>query len=306
MNFKSLNIEIVDICNLHCQMCDIWQNKNAHFITIDDINNILLWANIWKDLDICLTGWEPFLHPKIINLIEHTHALGYSVNTISTNGMFLEKSIKLITQLRKKHISIPDFHISIDGMQVIHDTQRGSPGSFKKSIECIQKLSQLWVKVKIKYTITPLNINDIFKCDQLAKKLSVDILYKLVESDENYTNRNNTPSLLNNKQKDAIAIILKKIHKSNNTYMQNMLFFMEHNLLPFDCKTPHTNLFIMAKWDVYTCTKYPKIWNIKDKSINEIFGNSTHRSIIKKVEEIHCSKCFSLHWAYKTIKNEVY
>jgi molybdenum cofactor biosynthesis enzyme MoaA len=52
---KSLNLEIIDICNLQCIMCDIWKNKNPNLLSCEDINNILSSKNIKKNIDITIT-----------------------------------------------------------------------------------------------------------------------------------------------------------------------------------------------------------------------------------------------------------
>jgi MoaA/NifB/PqqE/SkfB family radical SAM enzyme len=52
---KSINLEIIDICNLKCQMCDIWKNKIKNHLDKDDILNIFSSKFIDKNTDISLT-----------------------------------------------------------------------------------------------------------------------------------------------------------------------------------------------------------------------------------------------------------
>lgn len=287
-------------------MCDIWKNHDQDIISVNDINNIFTEKVIPKDTDITITWWEPLLHKDIKAIIKQINDLGYSVNTISTNWILLKKIEDLLTFLEENSIEIPQFHISIDGLEKTHEFQRGTPGSFKKSINTIKELSQKWIRVKMKYTITKDNIRDIIPCKKLAEKLWVDITFKIVENDENYTNRSANPNLLSAKEKLLILKILNHLYPEKDTYIENLLFYIEKSILPFECKTPHTNMFIMANGDVYPCTKYESIWNIKENSLADIYRNTIHTNIVKYVEKHKCSKCFSPHWSYKSLQNELH
>jgi molybdenum cofactor biosynthesis enzyme MoaA len=55
MHISSLNIEIIDICNLKCNMCDIWKNKKKKIISIQEVTDLLSDENISKLTDLTLT-----------------------------------------------------------------------------------------------------------------------------------------------------------------------------------------------------------------------------------------------------------
>lgn len=301
---KSLNLEIINICNLRCKMCDIWTNKEKNILIIDDLKNLFKSKYIDKNIDITITWWEPFLHEWINNLIQKIYKIWFKVSTISTNWILYEKIYSLLIILRNENIAFPNIHISIDWDEKIHDAQRWIKWSFKKSIETIIKLKKEFemLNFKLKYTITKSNIESMDFAYNLSKKLWIEISFKIVENDENYTNTKVKPELLNDLEKNIIWIKLLKIYWDNsNSYIKNLLYYLKNNKLNFKCKTPEENLFIMASWEVFPCTKYASIWNLKETNIDEILFNNIHKEIIKKVDENNCSKCFSLHWAYKSI-----
>lgn len=303
MELKSINIEIIDICNLSCNICDIWKNKDKNIISEDDIKSILFSKYLKKETDISITWWEPMLHKDINKLFFEVKRLWFKINTISTNWTIYNKLEELLTFCYKENIDFPNIHISIDWLEKNHDKQRGKTWAFKKSLETIMKLKNKFrnINIKLKYTITKSNIEDIEKVYVLSKKLWVNISFKIVENDENYTNTIKKPSLLNKKDKEEIIKILEKIYKDKDLYVNNLLYYIKNNKFEFDCQTPINNLFIMSNWDTYVCTKYEKIWNIKKENIDNIIWNKIHDNITKKVKRIKCNKCFSLHWAYKTI-----
>lgn len=300
---KSLNLEIIDICNLKCKMCNIWENKSPNYLNDEDIENILSSKYINKNIDISITWWEPLLHSGLKKVLERIYALWFQVSTISTNWIMYEKLNNLILFFKANNYKIPNIHISIDWDEKNHDRQRWIEWSYLKSIETIIKLKKEFknINIKIKYTITNDNIKTINYSFLLSKKLWVDISFKLVENDENYTNKIASPSLPNHTEKEQIYKELTSIYWNENKYINNLLYYIKNNTLNFECKTVEENLFIMANWDVYPCTKYDSIWNIRENSIDDILFNIKHNIIVRKVKNIKCTKCFSLHWSYKSL-----
>lgn len=299
---KSINFEIIDICNLKCSMCDIWKNNIKNTISIFDFEKILESIDLTIDTNITLTWWEPLLHPEIKDIFQIFHDKWFKIHTLSTNWVLYEKLEELLIYCIYKDISIPNIHISIDWLEKNHDLQRWVKWSFKKSINTIIMLKKSYknINIKIKYTITKNNIEDIKKIYILSKKLWVEIDFKAVENDEYYTNKITSPILLDNKDKQVVINILRTIY-SNSVYANNLIHYLEYNKLSFKCTTPNYNLFIMANWESFCCTKYESIWNIKKESLDDIYYNMTHQKIIATVDKNNCSKCYSLHGAYKSI-----
>lgn len=299
---KSINFEIIDICNLRCSMCDIWKNKVKNTISVFDIEKITDSKHFSIDTNITITWWEPLLHPEIKEIFQIIHDKWLQVHTLSTNWVLYNKLEELLMYCIYKDIEIPNIHISIDGMEEAHDLQRWIKWSFMKSIDTIILLKKSYknINIKIKYTITKNNIEDIKKVYALAHKLWVEIDFKAVENDEYYTNRINKPLLLDKTDKQMVINILRSIYR-NSLYGNNLIHYLEFGKLRFKCTTPNYNLFVMANWDTYCCTKYDKIWNLKKQSLDEIYYNETHMDIITHVNKINCSKCYSLHGSFKSV-----
>lgn len=299
---KSLNFEIIDICNLKCRMCDIWKNTQKNTISVFDFEKILESKHISKDTNITITWWEPLLHTEIKDIFLLFHNLWLKIHTLSTNWFMYEKLEELLMFCIYKDITIPNIHISIDWLEENHDLQRWIKWSFTKSINTIMMLKKSYkgINIKIKYTITKNNIEDIKKLHSLANKLWVEIDFKSVENDEFYTNKLWQPVLLNKLDKLLAAKILREIYYKN-IYSNHLIYYLENDKLNFKCTTPNYNLFIMANWETYCCTKYESIWNIKDKNLDDIYYNIKHQKIISTVDKTNCSRCYSLHGAFKSI-----
>ena len=87
-HIDSLNLEILDICNLRCKHCDIWMNQDSNKLEWEDISAIVSSEYIDSRTDVTITGGEPFLHENITPIVLSLYRKGICVNTLSTNGTY--------------------------------------------------------------------------------------------------------------------------------------------------------------------------------------------------------------------------
>lgn len=106
MTFKKIYIEITNNCNLNCNFC-IKNTREKRFMSIDEYNIVL--NNIkpfTKYVYLHLMG-EPFLHPKINEIIDMTTINNINVN-ITTNG-FLINRVENNKNIRQINISLHSY-----------------------------------------------------------------------------------------------------------------------------------------------------------------------------------------------------
>jgi MoaA/NifB/PqqE/SkfB family radical SAM enzyme len=153
---KELTVFLTNFCNLNCIYCSffgkkgIWKNKSKKIMQYNDIKNII--SFIPKGTKIFFTGGEPLLHPQIDKILKSTKRKRHFV-ILFTNGILLKKKAEKI------YPYVDKFLISLDGpTPEINDLLRG-PGSFKKTLLGIKKLSSFTSKkIEICFTINPQNI----------------------------------------------------------------------------------------------------------------------------------------------------
>lgn len=310
-NIKMIDVWLINFCNLKCTHCDIWKNKdlNDNILNSKDIDNILNSEKLSKCEDFNFTWWEPFLHPNINEIYEKFLIKWKNVSTISTNLITQKKIINFLNYLKSKWLKFPRFNVSIDWMEKNHDLQRWIEWSFNKTIKNILLLKDLFpnLKIKIKFTISNSNIEDIENIHLLAEKLDLKIWIKIIEYDKNYTNKFWKPNLLTKKNKNIIIEKIDKIYRFKSEYIKSLIYFLENKKLNFHCFTPKNFLFIFWNWDCHTCSFLGKIWNIKKQNIDDIIFNEKHQKLIKKVETTKCHKCLNNHWSLISLRyqNEI-
>lgn len=108
--FKKIYIEITSVCNLKCSFCPQTKRK-AEFMSTETFRHILDQIKEYTDYIYLHVKGEPFLHPKLDELLDISHEKGFQVN-ISSNGTLIHKvQEKIIGKpaLRQLNFSLHSF-----------------------------------------------------------------------------------------------------------------------------------------------------------------------------------------------------
>lgn len=139
-------LEITKECNLRCQLCKLWQQKdpNQKLTTkqkIHFLSEIILWLDdnnevSNKDLSVILTGGEPFQYIDHVLEISNFCQLNEIKSYVNTNGSLLEPYIIKILKS-----GLTALTISIDSHKPeIHDDLRGFLGLFNHLIKILRRM----------------------------------------------------------------------------------------------------------------------------------------------------------------------
>jgi AdoMet-dependent heme synthase len=155
---------ITNKCNLRCKHCyqtDYTTNDQMSFEEFKEIGNkIFTTLHKWKKLgDFSITGGEPFLHPRIFDILQFINASeDVSRLDILTNGTLMNQ--KVIDKL-KQFDKLRYIQISLDGScPEVHDRIRGK-GSFDFTMRGIHLLIGNGIEVRIMFTLQQLNKSDV-------------------------------------------------------------------------------------------------------------------------------------------------
>ena len=148
---ENLWIQLTNVsCNIKCKHCFLdcrHDIKKKNFLDLVKIYNFL--NNDFVDLKkIYLTGGEPFLHPKINEIVRL--ALEKSDVTICSNGTLLnEKKVKILKTLEEETTNKLMLRLSLDHFtEGRNDEYRGS-GVFKKVLNAFACLQRYKIKTDL-------------------------------------------------------------------------------------------------------------------------------------------------------------
>lgn len=155
---NKLQIEITGICNLKCKHCRASYDPMEH-ISIDLVDKLFDFLGNKKPTDLIISGGEPFLHPKIVDILKLVKSKNVNNLIITTSGFHLkEKIIKEIKSIGFNNIT---FQISIDSaIEEKHNAFRGHHKSFKNALSSIEMLNRHGFFVSTRTTLTPNTLDE--------------------------------------------------------------------------------------------------------------------------------------------------
>lgn len=300
---KIVNIALTNKCNLHCKHCDIWLQKPKKDISIETINALLCSDILSKKADITLTGGDPFLHRDFNKIVGSIFNKNYNfLKTISTNGTHYGEIIDFLNMWGRLLTDNFSLHISLDGINAHNRLRSKSLTKILKNI-CAIKSRYPYLKIKLKFTISPLNYKEIIPVYTYAKNSDLGFKVKLVEYAKNYTNKGAKKYFcFNSEEKKSIVrdlmFVARNEERDNGrgaNFIKATIKFLLGKAENNYCKTPFDRIFIMPDGDVYSCIHYKTIGNLNTKKLIEVWGSKEANQLRKKVQEHGCHNCVSFH-----------
>ena len=163
---------LTENCNMDCRYCFVSKSKKVMSLETAKRTVDFIASQPYENKIICFFGGEPLLEFNLLmKVVHYANKMGIKRFNVCTNGTLLNK--KIIAYFNANNI-VP--MLSIDGMQVAHDTERISKiakGTFKHIEKKFILLRDFYKadKIQIQITVTPSNI--------FYLKESVDYLFNM-------------------------------------------------------------------------------------------------------------------------------
>ena len=149
---RRLNVELANICNLHCSYCfradENLYSSHAEFFPIDLLRRVIDEARTAANISrINFTGGEPTLHPAFAETLRTIRDAGLTTSFV-TNGWHFERVWPAIQENRD---AVSHVAFSLDGVtREDHDRWRGK-GSFDRLVQAFSRcyISKLPFGIKI-------------------------------------------------------------------------------------------------------------------------------------------------------------
>ncbi len=285
---------ITNKCNLHCNMCNIWRNKDK-----SDFNKELFFKTV-DQLKGCyylsFTGGDPLLHKDIMEMITYSKKKIPFVHLV-TNGTTIDKNIAA----KLAETKINEVSVSIDGFKETHDKIRGK-GSYDKAINAVKLLKQAGVNVVVNTIISPSNIDELPEFTNFIEKLRVGQQFQPIQKHPTFKNQKTKAEFtdfdnefISKSQKLVKKLLEKKNVVNSKYYLTNIPNYFKGNLNKgiFKQKCINPSFFIEFKEDnkLYPCLNYFN-WQDgfpADNGIKKIFKSKDYKNKLKEIK--NCKLC---------------
>lgn len=300
---KYVNIAVTNRCNLTCRQCSIWKEEPKVDISVQHIDAVLGSRILDEDVNVALTGGEPFLHKDLAAIVKCVlEKKTGCLRNISTNGTMKEGILEVFDKYGEM-CSNCSLHVSLDGL-FKHDAQRGqSLDVIRSNIKAIHHKFPNIV-INLKFTVTPINYMDILPTYTYAKQQGLGFKIKLVENAESYTNKIPggmvTKFSLQEKKKiinDLLVIYkdLKYTAQKDALLIRESIKFLLDQEREDGCATPFNRIFIMPDGEIFSCILQPSIGNINKSSLEKIWSSDKAEAIRLKIKQHGCCQCVAYH-----------
>jgi MoaA/NifB/PqqE/SkfB family radical SAM enzyme len=163
-------------CNYRCRGCNVWREKpNGRELSADEIKEGLDVLRKLGTIEVVFSGGNPLLRDDIDEILGY--ASKHFITTVYDNGSLAAKKIDALREVDFVAISLDTLN------EKLNDYVKGVPGSWKKSIEAIEKLHKKGVPVTVSPTISQLNLQEIVDFTEHFTDYGIPVWYCLYSYD---------------------------------------------------------------------------------------------------------------------------
>jgi MoaA/NifB/PqqE/SkfB family radical SAM enzyme len=167
-----VDIKIGYQCNNMCAFC-VQGNKRA---TLPTKSLVVIEKNLREafkkgNREVVITGGEPTVHPKFLEIVKLAKKIGFKNIQIQTNGRTFSNMLFCAKTIQA---GATEFSPALHGPTAkIHDGLTCAPGSFKQVVQAIKNLKKLKQDIVTNTVITSRNYKHLPKLAELFVELGV-------------------------------------------------------------------------------------------------------------------------------------
>ena len=288
---------ILDHCNLRCKHCyqEEIQTKMSYDKALEALDKMKTFADYMDENDdiktensIALTGGEPLLYDKLIDLCKEINDKGFSLRVLTNGTVIDEAKVEEFKEL-------PDLEfiqISLDGLKETHDYIRGE-GNFDKAVEGLKILIKAGIKTSVSFTANDVNYKEFYGLAEYLAGIDADFIWtdRMVPMG----NGIDMPIITTEHFKELLYQIEKAKNELNiEVGNSRALQFMFSGQCQYSCHAGNHMLIVMPNGDILPCRRMPvKVGNIFEDDLKKVYFDSPFLKYLRNDDNIDesCKTC---------------
>ncbi len=310
---NDITVEITNHCQLHCQHCGIWAEKERHEMTASLVVRMI--RNLTQEFKlkfVSVTGGEPFLNRNCGRLLKSLALLRERGDIdefgVYSNAAYFE-GVRRVFTAYGPYLKGMYMGISIDGGPKTHDLLRGE-GAYQKTLKTMGWLHDNYgqkITLDFKFTINQMNFAEIHEVYQLARRYKARFFPKIMESGvSDYYHRHEmpqagalstlTPAMIEVVRRQISQILDEGYAGVDRKLTEAMLILLEGGRDCIRaCATPARSLFINSRRKVYPCLYMEPAGQLGSNGELPQALNQVRRKLSQEAAQGHCPGCFAYH-----------
>ena len=319
-----LHVNVNLRCNTKCAMCNIWELKSSHELSLEQFETIFS-DPVYRRIEyVILAGGEPTLRNDLPEIVEvmHRHMPRLKKLMIPSNiihGLSVRQQYPRIARYCTDHKIRLTLGISLDGIGETHDKVRGVKGAFAKVMANIEYMKELQKHTPFNMSIDPtifsMNVHEMQKLKDLAERLQMPITFQIASLADDYYHNNGIEEMLslNNDARVRMVDFLKRQVAEASLLDALAYYYAEvvENLegapsrsLP--CPFADQGLLLNPDGSLQYCHNSRAIGNALEKSSTEIYYHQDNLGYRDTVREKNCPSCRMSCLFFVSLRKEVF
>lgn len=303
-------------CNSRCQMCNIWQEKDSSFLSLDQIRHIFGKDDFSFVRQLTLTGGEPTLRADLPELFDIVRAACPNLERVelATSGLNTRRTLdyveRMLLSLQRDPGRVTRFvvQISLDGIDEMHDSIRGIEGFFgivRTTIDGLAELEKRYpmLRRKISTVVMPQNLAHVEPLRTFAREYGIPIYFSpAVLSGKYYANLNDGTDLtfVSGADRNAPAVeTFRSLAQADDSAMRFYYDDISHMLEGADrsrsCMMGFYGWILEHDGNVYPCVNFEitPFGNLLTQNFDEVWFGPHAEEVRRDLRQNGCPTCVS-------------
>lgn len=292
-----VNFRITNKCNFRCIHCFPDSSIKDNEYSTDEILHIIDKLSEYKVMHVTFTGGEPFLNPRLIEIVNYANSKGMLVSICTNASLINDKEIEGL-----RCCAIGALKISLDGATAFtHDQYRGE-GKFSRLIPKIKKIVSADIPVCINTVFSKINYNEYKEIGKLVSDLHVkEFAFDFIRKSGRAVNIWDRLEISNEIKCEIIHYYEQFGRTMNGVIIGSGVFtsimensFSEQNM-NLACGVCLNNVVILADGTVVPCWRLHDMeisaGNLKDTPFDTIWSSADVFKKIRSIKTSELQKC---------------